>query len=138
MPDKEEDSHAQCHLFVFLFHLFSFHLFATIVTRALLLGTIKGEARATSRGTRLKHNSLSKHSNSPITKETWDPLPLSKKLVTPTTSTLVQGNTSSSNIHWMYGHFCPNQYKPLCPHCTPSGPRRVDTNLHVLVSRIRF
>jgi hypothetical protein len=47
-PDKEKDSHARGHLFIFLFHLFSFHLFTAIVTRALLLGTIKGEVGATS------------------------------------------------------------------------------------------
>jgi hypothetical protein len=76
-PDKEEDGHARGHLFVFLFHLFPFHLFTTIVTPALPLGTIKGEAGATSSGTlRLKHNSLGKNSSSHTTKETWDLLPL--------------------------------------------------------------
>jgi hypothetical protein len=41
------------------------------------LGTIKGEAGATSRGANQKHNWLGKHSNSRTTKETWDLLPLS-------------------------------------------------------------
>ena len=50
MPDKEEDGHTRGHLFVFLFYLFPFHLFTTNETRALPLGTIKGEAGTTSRG----------------------------------------------------------------------------------------
>jgi hypothetical protein len=33
--------------------------------------------------------------------EIWDLLTLSKKLVTPTTSTPVQGNTNHSETHWM-------------------------------------
>ena len=76
-PNKEEDGHTRGHLFVFLFYLFPFHLFTTNVTRALPLGTIKGEAGATSKRTRLKHNSLRKHSSSHTTKETWDLHPLS-------------------------------------------------------------
>jgi hypothetical protein len=32
MPDKEEDGHTRYHLFVFLFHLFPFHIFTTNVT----------------------------------------------------------------------------------------------------------
>jgi hypothetical protein len=77
-PDKEEDGHTRGHLFVFLSRLFPFHLFTSIVTRALTLGTTKGAAGATSRGGAIKNNSLSKHSSSHTTKETWDPLPLSK------------------------------------------------------------
>jgi hypothetical protein len=69
--DKEEDSHTQGHLFVFLFNLFPFHLFTTNATQALPLGTIKGEAGATSRGTtNEEHNSLCEHSYSSTTKET--------------------------------------------------------------------
>jgi hypothetical protein len=48
-PDKEEDGHIRGHIFVFLFRLFPFHLFTTIVARTLPLRTIKGEAGATSR-----------------------------------------------------------------------------------------
>jgi hypothetical protein len=49
--DKEEDSHAQGHLFCFFsFILSHFHLFTTNVTQALSLEAIKGEAGATSRG----------------------------------------------------------------------------------------
>jgi hypothetical protein len=43
-PDKEEDGHTRGPLFVFLFHFFT-----TNITRAFPLGTIKGEAGATSR-----------------------------------------------------------------------------------------
>jgi hypothetical protein len=78
--DKEKDGHTQCHIFVFL-HLFPFHLFTTNVTRALPLGTIKGEAGATSRGTRIETHLTDqalKHTHTHTTKETWDPLPLSK------------------------------------------------------------
>jgi hypothetical protein len=75
--DKEEDGHTQGHLFVFLFHLFPFHLFTTNATQALPLGTIKGEAGATSRGTQgskqtpiQEHTSQTNSTNSYATKET--------------------------------------------------------------------
>jgi hypothetical protein len=48
--DKEEDGHARGHLFLFSsFILLIFYLFTMIVTRALLLEVIKGEAGATSK-----------------------------------------------------------------------------------------
>jgi hypothetical protein len=72
--------------FLFLFFVFSpFHLFTINVTQALPLGTIKGEAGATSRGTWgskqtpiQEHTSQTNSTNSYATKETWDPLPLLK------------------------------------------------------------
>jgi hypothetical protein len=43
--DKEEDGHTRGHLFCFSLLSFSlFHLFTANITRALPLGTIKGEA----------------------------------------------------------------------------------------------
>jgi hypothetical protein len=50
-PDKEEDGYARGHLFfVFLFHFSHFHPFTAIVTEALPLEVIKGEAGATFKG----------------------------------------------------------------------------------------
>jgi hypothetical protein len=84
--------------FAFLFHLFLFHLFTTNVTRALPLETIKGEAGRTSPQmmTPIKtRTSLSQRTHTPPPKRP-EIRSLSQKLVTPTTSTPVQGNTSSS------------------------------------------
>jgi hypothetical protein len=57
-PDKEKDGRTRGHLFFSL--LFPFHLFTTTVTRALPLGTIKGEAETGRRG----DTSLSPHTYS--------------------------------------------------------------------------
>jgi hypothetical protein len=73
-PDKEEDGRTQGHVFSFIF--FPFHLFTTNVTRALPLGTTKGEAGATFRKRKRTHLTKSAHIHP--SKETWDPLPLSK------------------------------------------------------------
>jgi hypothetical protein len=87
MPDKEEDSHTRGHLFCFSllsFLLSPFYLSTTNVTRALPLGTIKGEAGATSRGSRIENRSLleTHPTNQELTltrhQETWDLLHLSK------------------------------------------------------------
>jgi hypothetical protein len=43
--------------------------------------------------------------------ETWESLPLSLSLVTPTTSTLVQDNTELSSLTGHRAFFGPNQYK---------------------------
>jgi hypothetical protein len=76
-----------------------------IVTRPLPLEAIKGEAGATSKEIK-KHGRKSwqqqpepcfTHHHS---QETWDLLPLSKKLVIPTMSTSVQGNMNHSETHW--------------------------------------
>jgi hypothetical protein len=80
-PDKEEDSRTRGHLFIFLFHLFPFHISTTNVTQALFLETIKGEAGATSKrmnvGTNTHTTLRQPHTHHP-SKETWNPLPLSK------------------------------------------------------------
>jgi hypothetical protein len=94
-PDKEEDDRTQGHVFSFIF--FPFHLFTTNVTRALSLGTTKGEAGATFRKRR-GHTSLSQHTYTPPKRHGI--CSLSRKLVTPTMSTSMQGNTSNSRIHW--------------------------------------
>jgi hypothetical protein len=65
-------------------------------------------------------------------KETWDILPFSKACNPYYEHSSAwqheqQQNTLDVGL---------NQYKPLCPPCIPSGPRRVDTNLLVLVSRV--
>jgi hypothetical protein len=86
----EEDGHARGYLFCFSLSSFShFHLFIMNVTRALSLETLKGEAGATSRDDgedeETTHNThthtllakTSTHTHHP-SKETWDPLPLSK------------------------------------------------------------
>jgi hypothetical protein len=92
--------------FIFLFRLFPILPFYCKCNPSPPLRNYKGEARATSRGDSdrnktpiREHTSLTKNSNSYATKETWDPLTLSKAC-TPTTGTPVQGNTSSSRIHW--------------------------------------
>jgi hypothetical protein len=87
--DKEEDSHAQGHLFVFLFHLFSFHLFTTIVTRAFPLRTIKGEAEATSRRGPIKNTTGWASTQTHAPPKRLRIYSLSRTLVTPTMSTLV-------------------------------------------------
>jgi hypothetical protein len=106
--DKEEGDHAQGHLFIFLFY---FHLFTMNVSRALPLEAIKGEAGATSRAmthkcknieiksTRANHNQAIIH---PRTTPHKRPRirSLSRRLVTPTASTSVHSNTSSSKTHW--------------------------------------
>jgi hypothetical protein len=132
-PDKEEDGHARGHLFISLFH---FHLFTTNVTRALFLEAIKGEAGATSRA--IEERQSSNHTSiHPRTTPHKRPRihSFSQKLVTPTASTPVQGNTSNHKTHWTSGRLCLNQYTSLCPLCTPSRPRRADINLLVALFR---
>jgi hypothetical protein len=70
--------------FLFFSSIFSpFHLFTMNVTRALSLETIKGKAGATSKKTSIRETMThTPHQKQPHThhpsKETWDPLPLSK------------------------------------------------------------
>jgi hypothetical protein len=112
--DKEEDDHARDHFFfVFLFYSPCFYPFTTNVTRALPLEAIKGEADATSKGDeaikrsndqainqqQLEPTSIETTHHHHHSQETWDLLSLSRKLVTPTTSTLVQGNTNRHETH---------------------------------------
>jgi hypothetical protein len=94
-PDKEEDGLSNAIFFVFLFRLFPISPFYRKCNLSPPLGTYKrGSRDHIEGGLRSKqtpvreHTSLTKNSNSYATKETWDPLPLSKAC-TPTTSTLV-------------------------------------------------
>jgi hypothetical protein len=95
--------------FVFLFHSSRFYSFTTNVTRALPLEAIKGEAGATSRGEiersrdqMVKPQQLELtviDTTSTTTHQRLRSISLSQKLVTPTTSTLVQGNMNCSKTH---------------------------------------
>jgi hypothetical protein len=58
--------------------------------------------------------------------ETWEPLPLSHPLVTPTTSTSVQDNTELASPTGRRAFLGPSINCPYS-YCTPSGPRRADT-----------
>jgi hypothetical protein len=91
-PDKEEDGHTRGHLFVFLFLLFPISHFYHKCNPSLPLGNYKREGMNT-------HTWLGQHTHLPR-RDLGSALSLKKKLVTPTTSTPVQGNTSSSNTHW--------------------------------------
>jgi hypothetical protein len=89
--------------FLFFSFMFSpFHLFTTNVTRALPLETIKWEAGATSKrelaSTRRNNTHTSLGYTPPLKRDLGSAL--SQKLVTPTTNTPVQGNTSNSKTHW--------------------------------------
>jgi hypothetical protein len=120
--------------FVFLFRLFSILPFYHKRNLSPTLGNYKrrGRGHIYGRRTHLAKTTHTYPSKRPGIRS------LSRKLVTPTTSTPMQGNISSSRIHWTQGHSCPNQYTPLCPLCTPSGPRRADTNSLVALPRPRF
>jgi hypothetical protein len=93
-------------LFVFLFLLFLFSSFVAIITQALSLKAIKGEAGTSSRR-RISDQRVDQDIESPSPELTpTHPftrdlgfVPSLERLVTPTTSTPVQGNTSSSSIH---------------------------------------
>jgi hypothetical protein len=54
--------------------------------------------------------------------KTWEPLPLSLSLVTPTTSTLVQDNTDLSPPLDVGHSLARTSINRLCSSCTPSGP----------------
>jgi hypothetical protein len=94
--------------FVFLFYLFPISSFYHECNPSPPLGTIKGEAGATSRGIETSNERRNKHTHTPPRQPHTSPPrkrpvihSLFRKLVTPTTSTPVQGNMSSSSIiYW--------------------------------------
>jgi hypothetical protein len=98
-------------LFVFLFLLFPFSSFVTIVTRASSLKAIKGETGTLPRkkerwrisdqraGQDIESPSPQLTPTHPFTRDLGS-IPSLERLVTPTTNTLVKGNMSSSSIHW--------------------------------------
>jgi hypothetical protein len=123
MPDK--DGYARCHpSLVFLFLLFLF-LLTTNVTRALPLGTIKGEAETTSRGFPIRSGNNNMQSNGLIshtTTKTWDSFPLSNAC-NPYHMHFGARLPEQQQHTLDVGIFCPKQYKSLCPFCTSSEPK---------------
>jgi hypothetical protein len=99
-PDKEEKRPHPRPPFCFSLSSFFISPFYHKCNPSPPLGTIKGETRATSKGglieTDLTDQAL-KRTHTPPKK--LGICSLSRKLITPITSTLVQGNTSSSRIH---------------------------------------
>jgi hypothetical protein len=136
--DKEEDGHAKCHIFCFSLSSFLiFHLFTTNVTPSPFLRSYKRGGRGHILEQSKQHTySLLRYQHTRTTPQKRPGIHFfSRKLITPTTSTPVQGNTSNIKTHWTQGHSCPNQYASLYLFYTPSRPRRADTNLLVALFR---
>jgi hypothetical protein len=112
MMDKDKDGDSRCLSFCFSLSSFPFSSFVTVVTRALSLKTIKGEAGTPPRkkerrrisdqrvGQDIEFPSPQLTPTHPFTRDLGSVFSL-ERLITPTISTSVQGNMSSSSIHWM-------------------------------------
>jgi hypothetical protein len=85
---------------LFLFHFLCFHHFIANVTRTLPLEAIKGEAGARAGGESQNNQTITtKTQSKPPPLKRLGTCSLSRKLVTPTTSTPVQDNTIRSEIY---------------------------------------
>jgi hypothetical protein len=135
---KRRKATPEATFFVFLFYSLCFHPFYHECNPSPPLGSYKRGVRGGKKGR--KETTPRTHLNRIQTSRTTThkrpgTCSLSQKLVTPTTSTPVQGNTKRNETHWTLGRSCPNQYTSLCPLCTPSGSRCADANSLVALFR---